>query len=169
MTDRSLGFDRRRGRALRGALVWLVLACACRMNTERLPELDRRFYYNLDGEQSQREFLELREEDRQRYLESKGLWKQWLALPQAERDAVGRGDVEVGFHEFAAFMAWGPPADTQTRGPDGRTVRTHTFIRCTSGPKAGRYVRNNLDCDGTSSEIRVAITEGVITEIEYPH
>jgi hypothetical protein len=169
MTDRSPGLDCRRGRPLRVALASLVLACACAMNPERLPELDRRFYYNLGSEQEQHEFLELREEERQRYLESKGLWKQWLALPEAERAAVGRGEVEVGFHEFTAFMAWGPPADTQTRGPDGRSVRTHTFIRCTSGPRAGRYVRSNLDCDGTSSEIHVSIIEGVINEIEHPH
>jgi hypothetical protein len=169
MTDRSSRLDRSRGQLQRCALAWLLLSSACRMNPERLPELDRRFYYNLDDAESQQEFLELREEDRQRYLESKGLWKQWLALPEAERAAVGKGEVEVGFHEFGAFMAWGPPADTQTRDPDGRSVRTHTFIRCSSGPKAGRYVRGNLDCDGTSSEIHVAISEGVITEIEYPH
>lgn len=148
---------------------FVALVCACAMNPERLPELDRRFYYNLGSEETQKEFLELRDEDRQRYLEDKGLWKQWMALPENERNAVGRSEVEVGFHEFSAFMAWGPPADTQTRDPDGKSVRVHTFIRCTSGPKAGRYVRSNLDCDGTSSEIQVAVSEGVITEIEYPH
>jgi hypothetical protein len=158
--------DRRGALHVLAALLWMS---ACANNPERLPELDRRFYYNLGSEETQKEFLELRDEDRQSYLESKGLWKQWMALPEAERNAVGRGEVEVGFHEFAAFMAWGPPADTQTRDPDGKSVRVHTFIRCSSGPKAGRYVRSNLDCDGTSSEIQIAISEGVITEIEYPN
>ena len=77
--------------------------------------------------------------------------------------------MEIGFHEFATFMAWGPPADSQTRDPDGRAVRQHTFIRCTSGPKAGRFVRANLDCDGTSSEILVTIRDGKVAEINYPH
>jgi hypothetical protein len=149
--------------------VLVASLCACAMNPERLPELDRRFYYNLGSEENQQEFLDLRDEERQRYLEEKGLWKQWMALPESERNAVGRSEVDVGFHEFSAFMAWGPPADTQTRDPDGKSVRVHTFIRCTSGPKAGRYVRSNLDCDGTSSEIHVAVSEGVITEIEHPH
>jgi hypothetical protein len=156
-------------RHLLHVLALVASLCACAMNPERLPELDRRFYYNLGSEENQKEFLELRDEDRQRYLEDKGLWKQWMALPENERNAVGRSEVEVGFHEFSAFMAWGPPADTQTRDPDGKSVRVHTFIRCTSGPKAGRYVRSNLDCDGTSSEIQVAVSEGVITEIEHPH
>lgn len=140
----------------------------CANSPERLPELDRRFYYNLDTPADQRAFLDLREEERQAFLERKGLWKRWLALPQAEREAVGRSEIEVGFHEFAAFMAWGPPADTQTRDRTGRTTRQHTFIRCTSGPKAGRYVRNNLDCDGTSSETQIAAEGGVIVEIKYP-
>lgn len=153
-----------------GGLLALVLAnVACAMNPERLPELDRRFYYNLDSAADQEDFLRLRDEDRQAFLERKGLWKKWTALPEAERMAVADGNVEIGFHEFATFMAWGPPADTQTRDPDGREVRQHTFIRCSSGPKAGRFVRENLDCDGTSSEIMVSIREGQVAEINYPH
>ena len=61
------------------------------------------------------------------------------------------GEVELGFHEFALYMAWGPPADTQDRDANGRPLQLHTFIRCSSGPKRGRYVRSNLDCDGTYS------------------
>jgi hypothetical protein len=74
----------------------------------------------------------------------------------------------VGFHEFALFMAWGPPADTLTRERDGRPSVVHTFIRCSSGPKTGQHVRNNLDCDGTSDETRVAVQEGIVVEIQYP-
>lgn len=144
-------------------------AIACAMNPERLPELDRRFYYNLETPADQEEFLRLRDEDRQAYLDRKGLWKKWAALPEAERSAAADGNVEVGFHEIAAFMAWGPPADTETRDPDGRAVKRHTFIKCSSGPKAGRYVQQLLDCDGTSSEIHIAISDGVVSEISYPH
>ena len=63
-------------------------------------------------------------------------------MPESQRKLAAAGDVEVGFDEFAVFMAWGPPADTVTRDPDGRPVRLHTFIRCTSGPRAGQ-VRNS--------------------------
>ncbi len=81
---------------------------------------------------------------------------------------MSRGIVKVGYREFQAFMAWGPPADTQLKEADRRSVEFHTFIRCTSGPKTGRYVKNNLDCDGTSSETQIAVENDIVTEINYP-
>lgn len=148
-----------------------VLLCgvpiAC-MHPDRLPELDRRFYYNLETPEDQKAFLRLKESEREAFLDDKGLWDRWRALPAEERETAAAGDVDVGFHEFAVFMAWGPPADTQDRDRDGRPAVIHTFIRCTSGPKRGRYVRNNLDCDGTSSETQVSIENGIVTEIRYP-
>jgi hypothetical protein len=152
-------------------LIGLLIAAApaaCLHNPERLPELDRRFYYVLDDPEDQKAFLKLKESERQAFLEHKGLWKRWTALPAAERDSAGKSDVRVGFHEFAVIMAWGPPADTQDRDRDGKPAVIHTFIRCTSGPKQGRYVRSNLDCDGTSSETQVAIQNDVVVEIRYP-
>jgi hypothetical protein len=77
--------------------------------------------------------------------------------------------VELGFTEFAVFMAWGPPADTREREFNRGGARVHTFIRCSSGPKAGRYVRSNLDCQGTSDETLVTIQGGIAVEISYPH
>jgi hypothetical protein len=150
-----------------GLLAAGVLA-ACMHNPERLPELDRRFYYVLDTPEDQKAFLRLKEHERQAFLEERGLWNRWTALPSAERDSAGKSDVRVGFHEFAVFMAWGPPADTQNRDREGKPATIHTFIRCTSGPKQGRYVRNNLDCDGTSSETQVAIQRDLVVEIRYP-
>lgn len=145
----------------------IVASAACATTPERLPELDRRFYYNLPTPQDQEEFLRLPDEERQAFLESKGLWSKWTALPAEEREAAGKGEIQVGFHEFAVFMAWGPPADSQTRDRNDRPILVHTFIRCSSGPKAGRYVRNNLDCDGTSTEREVAIRDGLVAEIIY--
>ena len=29
------------------------------------------------------------------------------------------------------------------------------------------YVRDNIDCDGTSSEVEIAVENGVITELKY--
>jgi hypothetical protein len=144
------------------------ISAACMHNPERLPELDRRFYYVLDTPEEQKAFLRLKESERQNFLDDKGLWNLWTALPSAERESAGRSEVRVGFHEFAVFMAWGPPADTQDRDRNGNPAIVHTFIRCSSGPKQGRYVRNNLDCDGTSSETQVAIQGDRVVEIRYP-
>lgn len=151
------------------ALLAATVIAGCANSPDRLPELDRRFYYNLPTGEDQQAFLKTKAADRQSFLQSKGLWAKWQALPPNERDAAGRGEVELGFHEFAVFMAWGPPADTQDRDANGRPLQLHTFIRCSSGPKRGRYVRSNLDCDGTSSETQVSIGEGVVTEIIYPN
>lgn len=150
------------------SIVFSAALVGCAHDPDRLPELDRRFYDNLPTGTDQQEFLRIKPADRQAYLEEKGLWGKWEALPEAERAAAGQGEVELGFHEFALYMAWGPPADTQDRDANGRPLKLHTFIRCSSGPKRGRYVRSNLDCDGTSSETQVSIRDGVVVEITYP-
>lgn len=139
------------------------------MTPERLPELDRRFYYNLPAPSDQTEFLKLEESQRQGYLEQKGLWPKWVALPEAERQAAKGGIVELGFHEFALFIAWGPPADTQDHDREGKPAIIHTYIRCSSGPKRGQYVLNNLDCNGTSDETQILIQNDIIVEIRYPN
>ncbi len=145
------------------------MLAACGHSPDRLPELDRRFYYNLPNGEDQDAFLRLKASERQAFLEDKGLWTRWKALPADQRDAAGQGQVELGFQEFALYMAWGPPADTQQRDTNGRPLQLHTFIRCSSGPKRGRYVRSNLDCDGTSSETQVSIGDGLVVEIIYPN
>lgn len=150
-------------------LLAATVLLGCAHDPDRLPELDRRFYENLPTGVEQQEFLRVKPSQRQAYLEDKGLWDQWEALPKAEREAAARGEVELGFHEFALYMAWGPPADTQDRDANGRPLQLHTFIRCSSGPKRGRYVRSNLDCDGTSSETQVSIRDGLVVEIVYPN
>lgn len=142
-----------------------MIGAACATTPERLPPLTRQFYYNLPTPEDKQAFLHLKESERQSFLEQKGLWAKWTALPADQRDAVQKGELKAGFKEFAAFMAWGPPADTQMRGD----LRYHTFIQCTSGPKRGRYVASNIDCDGTSNEIEVGVTGDVVTEIKYLH
>jgi hypothetical protein len=149
---------------LAGLLLCGTLACA--MTPERLPELDRKFYDNLPTNDDKSAFLKLEDTQRQPYLEKKGLWARWTELSNEEREAAKKGEVKVGHKEFVAFMAWGPPADSQVSKGE-RQVRFHTFIRCTSGPRVGRYVANNLDCDGTSSEIEIAVENNLITEIKF--
>ena len=152
-------------RVLLSALTLSALGCA--MTPERLPEVERRFYYILPTPKSQAGFLEAEEENRQAYLERAGLWERWTALPAEEREAAAAGDVQVGYHEFTLLMAWGPPADTQDRDANGRPLVQHTYIRCTSGPKAGEHVQNHIDCDGTATETQVSIYNDIIAEIDY--
>jgi hypothetical protein len=147
-----------------GLLLCSTLACA--LTPERLPDLDRKFYYNLPSSEDQTAFLRLDDTQRQPFLEKKGLWAKWSELSNDERNAVQSGEVKVGQHEFVAFMVWGPPADSQVSKGE-RAIRFHTFIRCTSGPRIGKYVHNNLDCDGTSSEVEIAVENGLITEIKF--
>lgn len=149
---------------LLGLLGASTLACAT--TPDRLPSPDRQFYYNLPTPADRSAYLKLRETERQSFLEQKGLWAKWMELSPEERDAAKRGEVKAGYHEFTAFMAWGPPADTQ-ESKGGRTIRFHTFIRCTSGPRVGRFVASNLACDGTSSESEIAVENGLITEVKH--
>jgi hypothetical protein len=146
------------------AAALVLCAAGCAMTAYRLPDLDRKFYDNLANNDDRAAFLKLQESQRQAFLEQKGLWARWTELSAEERQAVQKGEVKVDYKEFVAFMAWGPPADIQSSRTAARAVRFHTFIRCTSGPRRGRYVMSNLDCDGTSSEIEVAVENDLITE-----
>lgn len=157
-----------RARATSLALVLvLAAASACTPNPDRLPTPSRNFYYVIEDEGRQLEYLKLEESERKSYLEKLGLWQRWTELSNEERESAETRTVEVGFKEFSAHMAWGLPADTRTAEARGREVLYETFIRCTSGPKESQYVRQNIDCDGTSSEVQIAIENGIITEIKY--
>lgn len=159
--------QRRHARSLRYIAPLLLIAAACAHNPERLPLVDRQFYYNLESDADRDAFLRLKESERQAFLEKRGLWAKWTALSEEEKKAVNSQDIEVGYQVFAAHMAWGPPADRRTEDARDRSVDFETYIRCTSGPKVGRYVHNNVDCDGTSSEVRLGVEKGIITEIKY--
>ena len=149
------------------AILISLLAVACTPKPGNLPSPARNFYYVIEDDAKQLEYLKLKESERQGFLEQVGLWQRWLELSNEERTAVETGKVEVGFKEFAAHMAWGLPATTRSAEATGRHVDFETFVRCTSGPKVGEYVRSNLDCDGTSSEVEIAIENGIITEIKF--
>lgn len=156
-----------------GALLLLGLALlsplGCATNPDRLPSPDRQFYYTLPSPEDRAKFLKLDQAQRQPFLEQKGLWAKWMELSPEEREAAKRGEVKAGYKEFTALMAWGAPADTQQSKTPERSVLFHTFIRCTSGPRVGRWVKKNVDCDGTSNEIEIAVENGVITEVKYLH
>ena len=145
----------------------LTLAVGCTPSPDRLSSPARNFYYVIEDGSQQTEYLKLKESERQDFLEKLGLWQQWTELSPEERDAALSGDIKVGYKEFTAHMAWGLPADVRMAEARGRSVAYQTFIRCTSGPKKGQYVRQNLECDGTSSEVQLAIENGIVTEIKY--
>lgn len=148
-------------------MLFAGLATGCATSPDRLPFLDRQFYENLPTPESRQGFLEVKKPERQAYLEKEGLWQQWAQLPEEQRKAVGERRVDVGMAQFAAHMSWGPPADVNEKTVGDRTVQFETFIRCTSGPKIGDYVRSNLDCDGTSAETILSIENATVTEVKH--
>lgn len=149
-----------------GLVVFMMalLGLGCATTPDRLLSLERRFYELLEDPAERDRFLQLDRVDREPFLRSTDLWEHWIALSPQERDAVERGEVQLGFHEFAVYMAWGPPADTQVREVNAIKTAIHTFIRCTSGPRRGRFVRTTPDCDGTTEERRVTIRNGIVVE-----
>ncbi|PRQ05926.1 hypothetical protein [Enhygromyxa salina] len=150
-----------------GAIALILPLAACTPNPDRLPTPARNFYYVIEDDAQQLEYVKLKESERQGFLEGVGLWQRWLELSSEERDAAETSEIKVGFKEFAAHMAWGLPAAIRDIEARGRVVHYQTFIRCTSGPKIGDYVRTNTDCDGTSSEVELAVENGTVTEIKY--
>lgn len=149
------------------ALLLAILAFGCTPNPDKLATPAKNFYYVMEEASQQQAYLKLQDSERQGFLEGLGLWQRWLELSNEEREAVASGTVEVGYKVFAAHMTWGRPALVRQSEARGRNVEFQTFVRCTSGPRVGDYVRSNLDCDGTSSEIEIAVENGVITEIKY--
>lgn len=152
--------------ALALALSLSILA-GCSPSPDRLSSPAKNFYFAIEDETKQKKYLGLKESERQSFLEDLGLWQKWLELSSEERDVVETKEVKVGFKEFAAHMAWGAPATIRDAQAGDRVVHYETFIRCTSGPRIGDYVRSNIDCDGTSSEVEIAVENGIVTEIKY--
>lgn len=164
MSSRTVGQTTRAGILI--AAAFTLMGCA--MTPERLPQLDRKFYYNLETPEERQAFLRLKKSpDRQAYLQQKGLWAQWLQLSPEEQNSAVNGQARVGQQAFVATMAFGLPADRRTQATESRSVEFLTFLRCTSGPKRNQYVRTSLACDGTSTETRVAVEKGRITEVRY--
>lgn len=159
----------RRVVAVDGPSVVLFVLCgalACAASAERLPALERKFHDNLPSDGERAEFVRSSEARRTAILERTGLWARWSALSEREREAALRGEVAPGDREFVALMAWGPPADTQCPRGGSREICFYTYIRCTSGPRAGRHVASVLACDGTSNEVRLAVEGGLVTQIK---
>ena len=154
-------------RTFGAALSLSLLTIACTPSPDKLPSPAKNFYFVMEEESQQLDYLKLAESERQGFLEQLGLWQRWIELSDEEREAVAAGKVDVGFKEFVAHMTWGLPANVREVEARDRAVEYQTFIRCTSGPRVGEYVRSNTDCDGTSSEVEIAIENDLITEIKF--
>lgn len=149
------------------SVAFIACIVSCAASPERLSQLDRQFYYNLETLRDRRAFLVLEPAYRQSFLHDHGLWEKWLALSAEEQRSVREKNVKSGMNVFVAHMVWGAPADIRYREFYQRMLRLETFIRCTSGWKVGRFVRQNVDCNGTSAEQQISVTNERIIEIRY--
>lgn len=137
------------------------------MTPNRLPPMQRRYYGLLDAKSEQRAFLDMKKAQRERYIEERGWPSAWKELTERERAGVLVNRVEPGFRSFATHMAWGLPADRRVVETRGRKLVVETFIRCTGGPKNRQFVRDNTECQGTSSELQVAFEDDRVTQVQY--
>ncbi len=145
-------------------IVATLVAPGCASRPDGLEAPYRQFYYNLKTDEERAAYLKLDNSNRQALLKADGLWELWTELPDEEREAAIAGQVELGFHEFTVFMAWGPPADT--RGT--RDERYDTYLKCTRGRAMNHYVQNRRDCRGAASEVQVVVRDQVVVAIETP-
>jgi hypothetical protein len=148
-------------------IIFLGLSGACSASPNRLPPLERHFYGVLKTPAEQSGFLKMNEETRKAYLVDRGYMREWERLTPPQREAVLRREVQVEMTQFGAHLAWGLPADSHEEGTPTTRAVIETYIRCTSGPKTDDYVRDNLECDGTSAEIQVRIVDGRVVAISH--
>src|SRR5690606_40615485 len=62
----------------------LSLLAACTPNPDKLPTPSRNFYYVIEDDAKQLEYLKLHESERKSFLEQLGLWQKWLELSSEE-------------------------------------------------------------------------------------
>jgi len=152
--------------ALGLALATALASSACVNSPSKLPQLDRQFYDNLSSAEQQ-QMLGVTKKRRASYLQTTELWAKWSTLDADAQDRVRRREVKPGDQEFAAHLAWGQPAEVHKVAEGDREVTFESFIRCTSGPKRGAFVRKNLECDGTAEKLQLALENSRVTEVKY--
>lgn len=97
---------------MRLLLIALVLT-GCGGKLKRLSDAEQDHYYALKvwmDEAERKDFLrEKTEEQRNAWLEERGLWERFYQHDAATRQAIVAGEVAPGWTEEMVFMAWGPP------------------------------------------------------------
>ena len=116
--------------ALVFVLASLVLTgCGTDRFMKRLSDAEFDHYYALRpfmNEDNRDAYLKLKtEEERNQFLQDKGLWDRFYQYDQETRDAIVAGDVQVGWTKDMVLMAWGRPYDKQklTGRPAQRSER----------------------------------------------
>ncbi len=94
-------------------LIALVLFGAGSKLEKRLTPVEMEHFTGLrvwmDAKQ-QKAFLKLKtEEERNAWLEERGLWERWYKFEQPMRDEILAGGVKVGWPYDALYMSWGKP------------------------------------------------------------
>lgn len=97
---------------------WLILlalpfAVACGPKTKNLSDAEFDHYYALRvymEEEQINTYLKLEtQEERDAYLKQAGLWDRFYSYSAPMREAIVRGDVEVGWSQDMVLMSWGHP------------------------------------------------------------
>jgi len=107
---------------MRTALVFTLAAltlagCGYERHMKRLSDAEFDHYYALRpymNEDSRKTYLKLKtEEERNAFLQEKGLWDLFYKYDAETRDSIVAGDVQVGWTKDKVLMAWGRPYDKQ--------------------------------------------------------
>ncbi|MCO4746940.1 MAG: hypothetical protein KC912_19235 [Proteobacteria bacterium] len=82
---------------------------------KRLSAVEQDHYYALKvfmNDSVEKTFLKFKtEEERNAYLQERGLWDHFYKYPDHVRELIIAGEVQSGWAEDQMFMAWGEPYD----------------------------------------------------------
>jgi hypothetical protein len=98
-------------------LALVVVGCGTDRYMKRLSDAEFDHFYALRvymSEAERKEYLKLKtEEERNAWLQEKGLWDRFYKYDAEDRAAIVAGAVEVGWTKDKLLMAWGTPWDKQ--------------------------------------------------------
>jgi hypothetical protein len=105
--------------------------CSIDRKVKKLDNDEFKHYYALKvymNEAREKEYLKLKtREDRDKWLQDKGLWDKFYKYDPATRELIYGGHVEVGWSKDMLLMAWGKPIDSGR--PAGRQAeRSELFV-----------------------------------------
>lgn len=92
---------------------FLVLLASCGPSTKRLTANEQDHYAALRvwlDDDDKKDYLRLKtEEERNAFLQRKGLWDRFYGLSKERREAILSGEVHQGWSLDEVLMAWGAP------------------------------------------------------------
>ncbi|MFZ5480971.1 MAG: hypothetical protein ACOZNI_29690 [Myxococcota bacterium] len=100
---------------------WLIVAmlglgaCGWEHRVNKLSDVEFDHYYALKpfmSDEARKEYLKLKtEEERNKWLQDKGLWDRFYKYEEHLRKAIVNGAVQQGWTKDMVLMAWGAPYD----------------------------------------------------------